>query len=113
MTKIGLLAVTDFSLHYNPDELRAPSTLLSVGVKLPGCEADWSGHLLSHFRVMNVCYFTFTPQYLMSWCLVNHKDITFLGSGRDSKIKPESLQALSFGVQGRYYIGQLFVGTSC
>lgn len=43
MTKIGLLAVTDFSLlHHNPDELRDPSSLSSSGVKLPVCGADRS-----------------------------------------------------------------------
>ena len=78
MTKIRLLAVTDFSLHYNPVELRASSTVLSVGVKLPVCEADRSGHLCLiqrqecvhilylHSTVLNVCtHCTFTPQYLI------------------------------------------------
>jgi len=52
-------------------------------------------------------------KYLISCFLINHKDINFLGSVHVSRIKPVSLQAPSFGVQGLDYIGQLFVGTSC
>jgi len=46
----------------------------------------------------------------MSWCLINHKDVTFLGSGHVSKIKPESLQVYRVFIMLDNYLLELPVG---
>jgi len=49
---------------------------LSLGVKLPGREADHSSP--SSAEVKNTWSYTFTPQYVfMVWCLVKHRDNYF------------------------------------
>jgi hypothetical protein len=47
--------------------------ILSLGVKWPGREADYSPP--SSAEVKNAWSYTSTPQYVfMAWCLVKHRD---------------------------------------
>jgi len=46
---------------------------LSLSVRLPGCEADYSP--ASNAKVKNTCSYTSTPQYVfMVWCSVKHRN---------------------------------------
>jgi hypothetical protein len=50
---------------------------LSLGVKWPGRKADHSPSSIA--EVKNAWSYTSTPQYaFMEWCLVKHRDFTFL-----------------------------------
>jgi hypothetical protein len=62
------------SLHHRVQTVSGihSATYLSLGVKRPGCEADYSPP--SSAEVKNAWSYTFTHQYVfMAWCLVKHK----------------------------------------
>jgi hypothetical protein len=61
-----LCSVLEPPIHWVPGTL-------SLGLKCPRCEADYSAP--SSAEVKNAWSYTSTPQYVfMAWCLVKHRD---------------------------------------